>query len=91
MKSKIIFCAVLLVLVAGCDDTLEDQEAALLEYFSDNKIGSFTDYGVFKTSIAGTNHVVSVHGFVDDASICNEIAGLFNRKERGAYHCRPLN
>jgi hypothetical protein len=57
------------------------------EFFARNKIGS-PDYGVMKS---GNDHVITVHGFVDDQTNCLEIAAMLNKKGQGVYSCVPLN
>lgn len=58
------------------------------EFFAKNKIGSSADYGVMKD---GNDHVITVHGFIDDQTNCLEIAAMLNKKGQGLYSCVPLN
>jgi len=70
----------ILVALTGCDSTPED-------YFSNNKIGSGTDFAVMKN---GDDHVITVHGFIDDYETCKEIVVLLETKG-GSYTCSALN
>lgn len=58
------------------------------EFFEKNKIGSSPDYSVMKN---GNDHVISVHGFVDDLTTCQEISAMLNKTPKGVYSCVPLN
>jgi len=70
----------ILVALTGCDSTPGD-------YFSNNKIGSGTDFAVMKN---GDDHVITVHGFIDDYETCKEIVVLLETKG-GSYTCSALN
>lgn len=56
--------------------------------FEGNRSGSSADYGVFKRE---TDHVATIHGFVEDLTICMRIADMLNEEEPGAFSCKPLN
>lgn len=60
------------------------------KYFATRKVGESADFGVFKH---GTDHVISVHGFLsDDLQVCVQIANMLNKEEPNAgYECKPLN
>jgi len=60
------------------------------KFFSDNKIGKSPDYGIFK-GFGEDDHVVTVHGFMDDLEVCMKLAEKLNEEEPGAYRCVPLN
>jgi ABC-type glycerol-3-phosphate transport system substrate-binding protein len=59
-------------------------------FFSENKSGTSPDYGIFK-GFGDDDHVVTVHGFMDDLNICMKLAAKFNEEEPGACRCIPLN
>lgn len=57
------------------------------DYFAKNKIGAGSDYGIMKN---GYDHVITIHGFLDDYDTCQDIAAMLNA-EGGRYTCQPLN
>ncbi len=61
-----------LTCLVGCD---KDDLNATREFFSNHKIGSSPDYGVMKF---GNDHVITVHGFMDDLATCQEIVTAMN-------------
>ena len=92
-KYKLLFTLVLCL--AGCSKA-ENLEMPR-DFFKKNRIGSSVDYGVMKF---GNDHVITVHGFVDDFKTCQEIATAMNFnacQETGGqnclnpYSCAPLN
>ena len=69
------------------------------EYFSKHKAGTSPDYGIIKWNDP-KDHVISIHGFVDDLKSCIEVQDALNAsacKETGGetcmnpYSCIPLN
>ena len=76
----------LAILLAACEksDNLDKPR----QFFSANKIGSGADFGLMKR---GSDHVATVHGFVDDLSVCMKFAEVLNREEPDTYSCVPLN
>lgn len=77
-----------LALLVGCGET-NDLDAPR-KFFSKNKSGNSPDYGIFK-GLGTDDHVVSVHGFIDDLDICLKLAAKLNEEEQRAYRCAPLN
>lgn len=83
--------------LAGCE-----QKAGLdapRKFFSQNKIGSSPDFGIIKWNNP-TDHVVSVHGSMDDMETCRIVADALNQdacSETGGedclnpFSCQPLN
>lgn len=80
--------SVAMLLVLCAITTLAGEAEDVTEFFDNTKIGRGADYGVYKRD---TDHVISIHGFTDDLSVCLEIIALFNQKESGTYTCKPLN
>ena len=83
----------LLVLISvlaslGCSD--KDNLGAPKQFFAKNKIGGSADYAIMK-GYFGDDHVVTVHGFMDDLSACLKLADKLNEEEPETYHCVPLN
>ena len=92
--SRLIFWVLLITSLAGCQ---KDNLDASREFFNNHKIGSSPDYGVMKF---GNDHVITVHGFMDDLATCHEVVTAMNFnacKETGGqgclnpYSCTPLN
>lgn len=80
--------------LVGCE---KDNLDAPREFFNNHKIGSSPDYGVMKF---GNDHVITVHGFMDDLATCQEVTIAMNInacKQTGGqgclnpYSCAPLN
>ena len=91
--ATLLICVVVLSL-AGCE---QDNLDALRKFFFSHKIGSSPDYGVMKF---GSDHVITVHGFMDDFATCQQIAKALNTDacmELGGtgcldpHSCQPLN
>jgi len=75
-----LLVTIVVAVLTGCDSTPE-------EYFSHNKVGSGIDFAVMKN---GDDHVITVHGFVDDYDTCKEIVVMLETKG-GSYTCSALN
>lgn len=91
---RLILFAVFITSLIGC--TTDNLDVAS-QFFNDNKIGSSPDYGVMKF---GNDHVITVHGFMDDLAACQEIVTAINfnacKETSGQeclnpYSCAPLN
>lgn len=62
------------------------------EFFATHKIGTSRDYGVIKNNDPH-DHVVTVHGFMDDQASCVQIANSLNTdacKETDGQGCLNL-
>jgi hypothetical protein len=84
-------------LLTGCEQA--SNLDAPRKFFSENKIGSSADYGVVKWNDP-EDHVVTVHGFMDDMKSCLIIAEALNKDAcsetggqgcRNPFSCQPLN
>ena len=75
------------LLLTGCDDTLDDQFGDVRKYFASHQVGDATDYGLYKRSYLGDSFIGVVFGYADDESGCRDIANLLNenRAEGGTY------
>ena len=62
------------------------------EYFKSNQSGASADYGIFYDGNLD-DHVVTVHGFLDDRSVCEEVAKTLEKisENERSYSCRKLN
>lgn len=67
------------------------------DYFAKHKSGTGADFGIMKF---GDDHVATVHGFVDDLEVCQQIVDAMNKsacEETGGtgclnpFSCKPLN
>lgn len=81
--------AVSAVLCASCSMERDSALAAPRKYFASNKSGASPDYGVIKFGNPD-DHVITVHGFMDDAASCEEVAEALNAnacKETDGQQC----
>jgi hypothetical protein len=71
--------------LAGCSESPQD-------HFKSNQSGVSADYGVFYDGNLD-DHVVTVHGFWDDRSVCEEVAKTLEKMSENerSYSCRKLN
>lgn len=75
------------LLVASCEQ--DSNLDAPREFFAKHKIGSSPDWGIVKWGNP-TDHVVTVHGFVDDYESCQILAAALNVdacNETGGQNC----
>jgi hypothetical protein len=89
MLLNILFLALLVValLVVACES--KSNLDTPREFFSKNKIGSSADYAVIKWGNPD-DHVVTVHGFMDDRKSCLLISDALNKdacNETGGNNC----
>ena len=82
-KAKALAVIITVSLSSGCTDS-QDVRA----FFEGNKVGNGTDWGVYKNY---TDHLISVHGFLDDLDICIKIADMLNEDQPNTYSCKSLN
>ncbi len=66
------------------------------EFFSKNKVGGSPDYAFVKNGIAGQEHLITIHGYADDKSVCEALAKEYNGDPSlsmlpGKYQCIQLN
>ena len=86
--SRLILFAVIVICI-GCS---KDPFATLdgpKKFFAGHKIGTSADYGLIKFNDP-SDHVMTVHGFADDAASCDEVASALNLnacKETGGEQC----
>jgi len=57
-------------------------------FFEDTTVSLTPVYGVMKNK---SDHVATVHGFVDNAQICSEFIDLLNKTEAKVFTCLKLN
>ena len=77
------------VICVGCSKDSDSTLDTPKEFFATHKIGSSADYGIIKFTDP-SDHVITVHGFSDDASSCKEVADALNFnacKETGGEQC----
>jgi len=87
LKLVVVVCSLLLL---GCSQDPLSTLDKPKKFFEKNKIGTSSDYGIVKFSDP-SDHVITVHGFSDDASSCTEIVNSLNSnacKETGGQGCR---
>jgi hypothetical protein len=81
--------AVSAVLLASCYMERESTLTAPRKYFAANKSGASSDYGIIKFGNPD-DHVITVHGFMDDAASCEEVVAALNTnacKETDSQRC----
>lgn len=92
--SRFILLVSFIISLVGCE---KDNLDASREFFNNHKIGTSPDYGVMKF---GNDHVITVHGFMDDLVTGQEVVTAMNfnacKETDGAdclnpYSCAPLN
>lgn len=85
------------LLLSGCEN--ESGLDAPRKFFAENRIGSSADYAIVKWNDP-EDHVVTVHGFMDDLQSCAILADALNKnacEETGGhgclnpFSCQPLN
>ena len=77
------------VLCASCSMERESTLTAPRKYFASNKSGASADYGIIKFGNPD-DHVITVHGFMDDAASCKEVVEALNTnacKETDGQQC----
>lgn len=89
-----LFAVSLALCAAGCGNFDASDPR---EYFDRHKSGTSPDYGIMRF---GSDHVATIHGFVDDLEMCLQIADSMNKTacaETGGngclnpFSCRALN
>lgn len=88
MTRLILLVAISFGLVACSKDPYASLDAPK-KFFAGQTIGSSPDYGIVKFNDPA-DHVITVHGFADDAASCREVADALNAnacKETGGERC----
>lgn len=76
MRTPLLMLIVVVTSLTGCEkaSNLDAPKA----FFSKNKVGSSPDYGVIKWNNP-EDHVITIHGFVDDLKSCLIVAEAMNK------------
>lgn len=97
MRITLTLILLVVAILASCE-----QQSSLdspRKFFEKHKIGSSPDYGVIKWNDP-QDHVITVHGFMDDLKSCLIVAEAMNKdacKETDGkdclnpFSCQPLN
>lgn len=72
-----VLCLLGAALLASCSMERESTLTAPRKYFAANKSGASPDYGIIKFGNPD-DHVITVHGFMDDAASCEEVVEALN-------------
>ena len=92
----LIMFAIILSMI-GCES--KSNIGSPREFFEKNKIGTSADYGIIKWGDSN-DHVVTVHGFMDDLKSCALIADALNKDAcsetdgsncHNPFSCQALN
>jgi hypothetical protein len=91
LKSKNAKDAVLVVIalavLSACDSEPDPQAAR--RFFEKANVSLTPVFGILKN---GSDHVATVHGFVDNLSICEELVTTLNKPEATkSFSCAKLN
>lgn len=79
--------------IGGCELKLYDSP---YDYFQKNKSGYSNDYALNKNNVFGNKeHVVTVHGFGDDESVCRVLASALMNHDcefcaPGTFFCEEI-
>ncbi len=94
-----VLVSILILTLGGCLSDDDSNFDAPRKFFEKHKIGASADYGIIKWNNP-EDHVVTVHGFMDDLKACITISDAFNEdacKETDGegclnpFSCQPLN
>jgi hypothetical protein len=95
-----VLVGILILTLGGCLSDDDSNLDAPRKFFEKHKIGSSTDWGIIKWNNPYADHVITVHGFLDDRETCITIADALNEdacKETDGegclnpFSCQPLN
>ncbi len=90
-------CMLLLALcVISCDEKggFKDDSDQVATFFRKHKCGSSPDYAIQIQSTVEPmrwDHVITVHGFVDDFGVCQKLVNYLNQSTNDHYRAVPLN
>jgi hypothetical protein len=86
---RLILCTISAIVLNGCSKDPFESLDAPREFFAKHTIGTSPDFGIIKWGDP-SDHVITVHGFTDDASSCSEVAHSLNTnacKETDGQDC----
>ncbi len=91
-KCRIAIISAVFICLVGCASKDTDQDD-VQRFFAKHKSGGSPDYAVIKN---GTDHLITIHGYADDLSVCMELIKPYNKDPSlstlpGSYSCVPLN
>ena len=88
----IVFITTCLVSCDKLSTTKRDSEVT--RFFQSGKCGSSPDYAIELQSTVEPSrwdHVITVHGFVNDGKICQKLVDYLNQSSNDAYRAIKLN
>jgi len=94
-KKLLLFVLIEMLVIFNFPVNAADQED-VQKFFSKNKVGNSPDYAFVKNGIAGQDHLITIHGYADDKSVCEALAKEYNGDASlstlpGKYQCVQLN
>jgi hypothetical protein len=92
---KLACLMLLMALLGSCDKMGGDgrDPAEVTKFFQKRKCGSSPDWAIEQKSTLrpkSWDHVITVHSFVDDYSICKELVDYLNQNTNDTYRAVPL-
>lgn len=71
-------------------------DADVQAFFAKHQVGNSPDYAFVKQGVAGPDHLITIHGYADDRSVCEQLARTYNEDSSqsslpGRYYCAKLN
>jgi hypothetical protein len=88
LKHLLLLISICLVAGTSCSPQSETTDTPR-KHFAANKSGASPDYGIIKFGNLD-DHVITVHGFMDDAASCKEVVEALNTnacKETDGQQC----
>lgn len=89
-------CFLATIVLSFSDITIAADEKDVQKFFKNNKIGESPDYAFVKNGLAGAEHLITIHGYANDKSVCEALAREYNGDSSlstlpGKYQCIQLN
>ena len=94
--SQVMCLLLLLICMVSCEETADSgsDPDRVARFFGKHKCGASPDYAIeIQSTLEPTrwDHVITVHGFVDDFDACKKIVDHLNRSTNDNYRAVPLN
>jgi hypothetical protein len=95
-KQKYIVFLLTVMTISSVNFANAADEKDVQNFFSKNKVGDSPDYAFVKNGLAGPDHLITIHGYANDKSVCELLAKEYNGDGQlsvlpGKYNCIQLN